>query len=75
MIYLGYRLKSLRLEHSLTRGQVAIRVGMSISSVSSYELGYRNPSYKVLRKLATLYHVSTDYLLGLTNEKTPYPTL
>ena len=38
--------------------------------VSSYEVTHRMPSYKILLKFASLYHTTTDYLLGLANSKT-----
>lgn len=66
MIHMGQKLKSLRLEHNFTMQRVATRIGVSNSAVSSYENSYRYPSYATLRKLARLYRVSTDYLLGMT---------
>lgn len=44
-------------------------IGLAISAVSSYESGSRYPSYDVLVKLARIFHVSTDYLLGMTNKR------
>ena len=66
---MGKKLKSLRLEKNLTQKQVADRIGLAISAVSSYESGSRYPSYDVLVKLARMFHVSTDYLLGITNKR------
>ena len=63
------KLKSLRIEKNLTQKQVADRIGLAISAVSSYESGTRYPSYDVLVKLARIFHVSTDYLLGITNTR------
>lgn len=68
MIHMGKKLKQLRWNYALTQKQVSTRLGISISALSSYENNYRYPSYSVLRKLAVFYHVSTDYLLGLTEE-------
>ncbi|MCC8048115.1 MAG: helix-turn-helix transcriptional regulator [Oscillospiraceae bacterium] len=42
-------------------------------SYSHYELGKRDIPTDVLIKLASFYNTSTDYLLGLTDEKKPYP--
>ncbi len=67
MLELGNRLKTLRQKHNLTQSQVAERLGLSKAVVSSYEVASRYPSYDVLIKLATLYGVTTDYLLGLDN--------
>ena len=64
---LGIRLRELRKKQGLTKTQVAERLGVSKAVVSSYEVASRCPSYDILIKLATLYNVSTDYLLGLDN--------
>lgn len=62
-------MKSLRLEKKLTQKQVADRIGLATSAVSSYESGVRYPSYDVLVKLARIFHVSTDYFLGITDTR------
>ncbi len=69
MVNFGAKLKSLRLEKRLTQKQVADRTGVAISAISSYESGTRYPSYDVLVKLACIYHVSTDFLLGVTDKR------
>ena len=69
MVNMGEKLKSLRIEKNLTQKQVADRIGLAISAVSSYESGTRYPSYDVLVKLARIFHVSTDYLLGITDTR------
>lgn len=66
---MGEKIKSLRIEKKLTQKQVADRIGLAISAVSSYESGARYPSYDVLAKLARIFHVSTDYLLGMTDTR------
>ena len=40
---------------------------------SQYELGKRDIPTEILMKLADFYNTSTDYLLGRTNIKEPYP--
>lgn len=42
-------------------------------SYSHYELGKRDIPTDVLIKLAAFYDTSIDYLLGITDVKTPYP--
>lgn len=66
---MGDKLRSLRMEKKLTQKQVADRIGLAISAVSSYESNNRYPSYEVLIKLARIFHVSTDYLLGMTDKR------
>ena len=66
---MGEKLKSLRVEKKLTQKQVADRIGLATSAVSSYESGARYPSYDVLVKLSRIFHVSTDFLLGITDKR------
>lgn len=66
---MGEKLKSLRIEKKLTQKQVADRIGLATSAVSSYESGTRYPSYDVFVKLSRIFHVSTDYLLGMTDRR------
>lgn len=61
----GNNLKKLRLEAGLTQRQLATQIGVSKSILSCYELQSRMPSSEILVKLATIFHVSTDFLLGL----------
>lgn len=65
MVNFGNRVKMLRIEKRLTQKQLADQVGVAVSAISSYESGNRYPSYEVLINLARIFHVSTDYLLGL----------
>ena len=69
MVNMGDKLHSLRTEMKLTQKQVADRIGLAISAGSSYESGTRYPSYETLIKLSRMFHVSTDYLLGLTEKR------
>ena len=66
---MGEKLYSLRIEKKLTQKQLAARIGLAISAVSSYESGSRYPSFETLIKLARIFHVSTAYLLGLTEKR------
>jgi len=66
----GLRLKTLRKQAGLTQKQLAAQLGITKSVVSFYELQSRSPSPEVLAKLAQIFHVSADYLLGLDNRET-----
>lgn len=66
----GMRLKTLRKQAGLTQQQLAAQLGITKSVVSFYELQARSPSPEVLAKLAQIFHVSADYLLGLDNRET-----
>ena len=65
----GKILKELRLKSGLTQKQLAAQMGVTKSLISFYELQERVPSPSVLVKLSTIFHVSTDYLLGIDTTK------
>lgn len=65
----GLRLKTLRKQAGLTQQQLAAQLGITKSVVSFYELQARSPSPEVLIKLTQIFHVSSDYLLGLDNRE------
>lgn len=62
----GNRLKALRTSAGLTQAQLGNQVGVTKSVISYYELQERSPSPDVLIKLAQIFHVSTDELLGIS---------
>ncbi len=64
---LSIRLKELRVNKHLRQEQVAEIIGVTKSTISAYENDLRQPSFEMLLKLANLYRVSTDYLLGRTD--------
>ena len=70
IVDLSVRLKQLRLDKQLRQEQVARLVGVSKGAISAYETDIRQPSYDVLIRLANLYRVSVDYLLGRTDDRT-----
>ena len=63
MVDFSQRLKQLRNEKHLTQAQVAKRVGVTASMVSSYETDIRLPSFEVMVRIADLFGVTVDYLL------------
>ena len=67
---LSMRLKQLRMEKNLRQDQIASLVGVEKSSISLYENDMRQPSYEVLIRYAEVFHVSTDYLFGRSNDRT-----
>ncbi len=68
MVLLGDKLKKLRLDRNFTQGQLADMMGLATSAISSYESCARRPSYEILVKYARIFHVSTDFLLGLDKQ-------
>lgn len=61
---LGQRLKAERERRNWSQKFVAEKVGITNTVLSNYERNYRDPDTETLRKLADLYEVSVDYLLG-----------
>ena len=66
-------IRNLRLDNGYTQKQIAQMLGISQNTYSQYEIGVLNYPIDVLIKLADLYQVSVDYLLGRTTQKKPYP--
>lgn len=69
MLVFQERLKALRGNNKLQ--DVAKEIGISRASLGYYENGDRKPDIESLLKLANYYHVSCDYLLGVTNVASP----
>ncbi|MBO5567758.1 MAG: helix-turn-helix transcriptional regulator [Aeriscardovia sp.] len=61
------RVRDLREDHDMKQREVADYLRCSQQVYSNYELGQRDIPTDILIKLSELYHVSTDYILGLTN--------
>ena len=64
------RIRDLREDHDLTQQQVAEILGTSQTMYARYERGANELPIRHLMRLAELYEVSTDYILGRTNRKT-----
>lgn len=58
------QLNSLRIENGLSRGQLAEKLNVSVRLVSYWENGQRECDFDMLIKIATIFSVSIDYLLG-----------
>lgn len=67
-----FKLRDLREDRDLTQKQVAKYLMCDQSLYSKYERGERDVPLSVMIKLAQFYETSIDYLVGLTNNKTPY---
>ena len=61
------RLKELRQRYGLGQAQVARMANVTKNAISTYENGTRQPSFETLIRLAVIYRVSTDYLLGVND--------
>lgn len=67
------RLEDLRIDNDKTQAEIAQYLGCQREVYRRYEKGTRQIPVDMLIQLSKLYNVSIDYLLGLTNEKKPYP--
>lgn len=67
------RLKGLRENKDLKQEDVSKELNITQSAYSYYELGKRQIPSDALIKLAIFYNTSVDYILGLTDERKPYP--
>ena len=66
------RIRDLREDNDLTQNEVAKYLHIKQNTYSQYENGQRQIPINVLIALAKFYKTSTDYILGLTDEMTPY---
>jgi len=69
------RLYQLRKEARLTQENMANELGIVFRSYRRYECGESEPTLSTLLQIAAYFHVSLDYLAGLTDDPTaPNPT-
>ena len=66
-------IRSIRIDKGYTQKQIGEILGVSQNTYSQYEIGILNFPVDAIIKLADFYGVSTDYLLGRTSRKEPYP--
>ena len=67
------RIRDLREDKDLRQREIAALLHCSQVTYSRYESGARDIPTQVLVELARLHDTSVDYLLGLTDERRPYP--
>lgn len=63
------RLKELREERRLNQEGLALKLNVSQSTISAYEIGERTPDLETLIAIANFFNVSLDYLAGLSDLK------
>lgn len=66
---LAKRLKQCRKEKGLTQNEVAIYCDITEKAYQNYELTTREPKLEILRRIADIFDVSIDYLVGRTDKK------
>lgn len=68
----GDRLAEIRKDHGDTQITLAEKLNVGRFTVSSWEQGKSEPSHDMLVRICRLYHVSADYLLGISNTDPAY---
>lgn len=71
MTNIGNIIAKLRMENGLKQNKLSSLLCMSPSNVSNYENGNYWPDLATLCKIADLFHVTTDFLLGRTGYRCP----
>lgn len=64
---IAMRIKNLRISNNMTQSEFARKLNITRSSVNAWEMGISLPSTTYLIEISKRFHVSTDYLLGLTD--------
>jgi len=67
------RLKQLRIEKGYTQVKMQMLTGIDQSDYSKLEIGKRYYTVEQCKRIALALDTSADYLLGLTDQKSPYP--
>lgn len=68
---LGQRIKKLREDKDMSQVELGKLVNVGNTTISQWESGKRSPDIETVKKLANIFGVSSDYLLGRTNDPTP----
>lgn len=69
---IGQRLAELRIKKELTQDELAKQIGVSRSALSLWEQGRRKVDQDIIPVLAQYFAVTTDYLLGASNDPRPH---
>jgi transcriptional regulator with XRE-family HTH domain len=70
MMNIGNRIAFLRDQRGLTQEELSSSLGISRAALSHYEKNRREPDTETLGKIADLFQVSLDYLVGRTSQLT-----
>ena len=72
---IGKIIKKLRKENNMTQEDLANKLGITRGAVSLYEQDKRKIDYKSINKLADIFGVSSDYILGRIEKKDQVKTI
>ena len=66
---LSEMIKTLREDAGYSQSQLAKKLDVTRSSVNAWEMGISTPTTHYIVELSKLFHVSTDYILGIDNNR------
>lgn len=69
--YIGKRIQEIRIEKGLKQDYLAEKLKINRPNISKYETGETAIPLDILKEISKILNTSTDYLLGITNCKTP----
>lgn len=64
MLNIGSKIIQLRKKHNLSQSQLAQKIGISRTIVGNYERNSNSPSIEILLKMAKVFNVSVDFIIG-----------
>jgi transcriptional regulator with XRE-family HTH domain len=70
-MFRGDRVRELRLQNKYTHEAFAKLLNITMRMVTRYETNEVDPAADVVARMADVFHVSADYLLGRTDDPTP----
>ncbi len=68
MKYVYPRVRDLREDNDLTQEYLASRLNLHLTQYRRYETGESEIPVHIVKELALFYNISSDYLIGITNE-------
>ena len=66
---IGQKIRDLRKQKRMSQTELAKSAGVSQTTVTAWETGKAEPSSSAVSKLADIFNVTTDYLLGCPNKQ------
>ena len=66
-------IRQLREEFHMTQVRLSIELGVSQETISAYENEKHYPSFLQLLKMSSIFHASIDYIMGLSEVRSPAP--
>lgn len=68
----GDRIRKLRLQHKLSQKELALKTGVSIATIKNWENDSADPCLENIRTLSSIFNVTTDFLLGQSEQQQLY---